>query len=157
MHNHNLIFLMPLWLLFRRFKIFLPVLSSLAASSTAVKTKREPLWVSMCVCAGVWPMWCSDVLISLSLALFLSSLSPGVLKLSDGKFFLGNSYTSYFSFLSHLIFDSALLIFAVIYPDNVDRMVTIKPSGPFFFFLLVMMNTIVLHLNQKISLCTKRF
>lgn len=49
-------------------------------------------------------MWCSDVLISLSLALFLNSLSPGVLKLSDGKFFLGNSYTSYFSFLSTFYF-----------------------------------------------------
>lgn len=66
-------------------------------------------------------MWCSDVLIALSLSLslglavFLNSLSPGVLKLSDGKFFLGNSYTSYFSFLSHLIFDRALPIFAVIW------------------------------------------
>lgn len=60
-------------------------------------------------------MWCSDPLISLSLALFLNSLSPGVLKLSDGKFFLGNSYTSYFSFLSHFIFDCVLLIFAVIW------------------------------------------
>lgn len=69
----------------------------------------------MCACAGVWPMWCSDVPISLSLALFLNSLSPGVLKLPDGKFFLGNSYTSYFSFLSHFIFDSVLLIFAVIW------------------------------------------
>lgn len=72
----------------------------------------------MCVCAGVWPMWCSDALISLSVALFLNSLSPGVLKLPDGKFFLGNSYTSYFSFLSHFfffIFDCVLLIFAVIW------------------------------------------
>lgn len=58
-------------------------------------------------------MRCSDPLISLSL--FLNSLSPGVLKLSDGKFFLGNSYTSYFSFLSHFIFDCVLLIFVVIW------------------------------------------
>lgn len=60
-------------------------------------------------------MWCSDALNSLSLAFFLNSLSPGVLKLSDGKFFLGNSYTSYFSFLSHFISDCVLLIFAVIW------------------------------------------
>lgn len=61
-------------------------------------------------------MRCSDVLISLSLALFLNSLSSGVLKLPDGKFFLGNSYTPYFSFLSHILFlYYVLLIFAVIW------------------------------------------
>lgn len=66
--------------------------------------QRASVSKGMCVCAGVWPMWCSDALLSLSLALFLNCLSPGVLKLPDGKFFLGNSYTSYFSFLSHFFF-----------------------------------------------------
>lgn len=55
--------------------------------------------VRRCVTSAVWR--CADLSSS---ALFLNSLSPGVLKLPYGKFFLGKSCTSYFSFLSRFYF-----------------------------------------------------
>ncbi len=128
----------------RSVKRILPMLSSTpTAQQLVIKSDRELCeeacscsW--MCVFAGAWPMRCSDALISLSLALFLNSLSPGVLKLSEGKFFLGNTYTSYFSFLSHFISDWAANLCR--YLDrwkNTDRMVSCHAC--FFVSLLFLL------------------
>ncbi len=48
-----------------------------------------------CICCDTAPIWCCS---------WTFYLLEWVLKLSSGKFFLGNSCTSYFSFLSHLFF-----------------------------------------------------
>lgn len=53
-----------------------------------------PVCVCGCVC-------CSEALIPVCFSLFLNTWSPEVVSVLDGKFFLGNSYTSYFIFLSN--------------------------------------------------------
>lgn len=113
----------------------------------AFVSKHAFIYIYVCVCVRACAQVCdlcgAVMCWSLSaLALLLNSLSPGVLKLSDGKFFLGNSYTSYFSFLSHLIFDCALLIFAVIWICGTLQIAHDEPfflsrwTQPFFFSIL---------------------
>lgn len=82
---------------------FPPVRSARHLTPRLLYKARESARVRACaqVCdlCGVAMCWSLG-----GLALFLNSLSPGVLKLPDGKFFLGKSCTSYFSFLSRFYF-----------------------------------------------------